>query len=138
MPHYDTELNIGIAVATDRGLVAPTLARVEELGLEEISEQLRGLISRARNHKLKVQDLTPATFTISNIGMFDVTSALAIIVPPQLAILCTGRVTEKVVAHDGVVAVRPMMVASVSADHRGVDGSVACEFLAGFARALQA
>lgn len=136
-PRYEAEVNIGVAVATERGLVAPTLAGAGDLGPEEIGERLAGLVARARSHQLRVADLTPATFTISNVGMYDVMSALSIIVPPQLAILCTGKIVERVVANDGQIEVRPVMVASVSADHRGVDGEAACGFLGDFGRVLE-
>ena len=83
-------------------------------------------------------DLEPATFTLSNIGKYGVTSGTSIIVPPQLAILCAGAVIERPVAIHGTVAVRPTMSITISADHRGVDGAAACQFAADFRRLLEA
>ncbi|MET4432944.1 pyruvate/2-oxoglutarate dehydrogenase complex dihydrolipoamide acyltransferase (E2) component [Mycolicibacterium sp. 624] len=137
-PDYSEVVSIGIAVSTEGGLVAPTLTDIGMSSASEIADRLRGAVSRARSAGLKASDLEPATFTLSNIGKYGVTSGTSIIVPPQLAILCAGAVIDRPVAIHGTVAVRPTMSITISADHRGVDGAAACQFAADFRRLLEA
>lgn len=129
-------LNIGVAIALDDGLIAPALLDVAGRSPEELSDLLRDLASRARAGKLRVPELTDGTFTVSNLGMFDVTSFGAIITPPQVAILATGRVIQTPVVEDGRIEIRSMMNATMSADHRAVDGAGVARFLGNLANAM--
>jgi pyruvate dehydrogenase E2 component (dihydrolipoamide acetyltransferase) len=121
--------NIGIAVAAPQGLVVPVIASVERLSLAEIAQRRAKLIARARKNKLKQADLDGGTFTISNLGMFGVEQFVAILNPPQAAILAVGATEDRAVVRDGQVVVRPMMTVTLTVDHRAVDGAPAAEFL---------
>jgi pyruvate dehydrogenase E2 component (dihydrolipoamide acetyltransferase) len=131
------EVNLGIAVALDDGLVAPALLVAEQLSVRETGERLRDLVDRARSGKLRPLEISGATFTLSNLGMFDVTRFMAIIVPPQVAILATGKIVlHPVLGEDGVEAA-PFLNATVSADHRAVDGADVAAFLGSLSKVLQ-
>lgn len=133
------EINVGVAIALEGGLIAPALLGVDRLDLRETAQALTDLIARARAQKLKPAELTDATFTLSNLGMFDVSAFTAIVTPPQVAILATGRGVPRLLpAEGGGVDAALMMSATVSADHRAVDGADAARFLQAFKRALEA
>jgi pyruvate dehydrogenase E2 component (dihydrolipoamide acetyltransferase) len=121
--------NVGMAVATDRGLVVPVIRSAERLSIQEIAGARVELVDRSRSGKLQQTDLEGGTFTISNLGMFGVESFIAVLNPPQVAILAVGAVEEKPVVQDGEVLVRPLMSLTLTCDHRAVDGAVAAEFL---------
>ena len=125
------DINIAIATATDRGLFYPVLSRCNSLGLLELSEQAHTLIEKAMvEGALVEQDISGATFTITNMGMFGVESLGAIITPPQAAVLSVGSIKgEVVVDGQGEPAVAPVMRLTLSADHRVLDGADAAEFL---------
>jgi pyruvate dehydrogenase E2 component (dihydrolipoamide acetyltransferase) len=125
------EINIAIATATDRGLFYPVLSRCNSLGLLALSEQAHSLIEKAMvEGALVEQDISGATFTITNMGMFGVESLSAIITPPQAAVLSVGSIKgEVVVDGQGEPAVAPIMRLTLSADHRVLDGADAAEFL---------
>ncbi|HXV48651.1 MAG TPA: dihydrolipoamide acetyltransferase family protein, partial [Candidatus Binatia bacterium] len=123
------DINIGMAVALDEGLVVPVIRNAERLSLEELAVQTRDLSAKAQNKKLFPLDYEGGTFTVSNLGMLGVDSFIAIINPPQCAILAVGRVTPRVVAEDGMFAIKSMMTATLSADHRVTDGAIAARFL---------
>jgi pyruvate dehydrogenase E2 component (dihydrolipoamide acetyltransferase) len=125
-------VNLGIAVALDDGLIAPALLGAESLSLTETAEALDDLVARARARKLRPREASDGTFTLSNLGSFDVSRFTAIVVPPQVGILATGRTTERPVVVDGEVVVRPVLAATVSADHRAVDGATVAAFLETF------
>jgi pyruvate dehydrogenase E2 component (dihydrolipoamide acetyltransferase) len=125
----NTEINIGLAMAVDNGVVAPVIRNADKIDLGEIAVQRRDLAERARNGKLRPADLAGGTFTISNLGMFEVDAFTAIIISPQAAILAVGRIADRVVPVDGHPGVRPMMTLTLSSDHRVVDGARAAEFL---------
>lgn len=125
----NAESNICLAVAVDDGVVAPVICHAEKLDLGAIAAQRRDLAERARSAKLRPQDLTGGTFTITNLGMFGVDSFTAIITPPQVAILAVGGLADRIVARDGAPAVRPIMTLTLSCDHRVVDGARAAQFL---------
>ncbi len=134
------EINIGLAMAVDDGVVAPVIHNASNAALAEIAVQRRDLAERARSGKLRPADITGGTFTISNLGMFGVDAFTAIIIPPQAAILAVGRIADRVVpvgvgpgAHPGV---RPMMTLTLSSDHRVLDGARAAEFLRDLAEAI--
>lgn len=124
-----SDINIGIAVAIEEGLVAPVIRNADRLSLQQLAEMSRELAEKAQKKKLFPLDYEGGTFTVSNLGMFGVDSFLAIINPPQCAILAVGQVAPRVVAHDQSIAVRPMMTMTLSADHRIVDGAIAARFL---------
>jgi pyruvate dehydrogenase E2 component (dihydrolipoamide acetyltransferase) len=130
-------VNLGVAVALDGGLIAPALIGADELTLAQTAAALSDLVSRARSGGLRGSELTEGTFTLSNLGAFDVTRFTAIIVPPQVAILATGRTLETPVVVDGEVVVRRRMSATLSADHRALDGADAARFLSTFKTLLQ-
>lgn len=122
-------VNIGIAVATDGGLVVPVVHDADRLELREIAERRRALVDAAREERLRPDDVAGGTFTISNLGMFGVDAFLAIVNAPQSAILAVGRIADRVVAVDGRAEVRPTMTLSLSFDHRAVDGARGAQFL---------
>jgi pyruvate dehydrogenase E2 component (dihydrolipoamide acetyltransferase) len=123
------EVNIGVAVALDVGLVVPVIRRADQLTLAEIAGRRTDMADRARSGKLTLQDVEGGTFTLSNLGMFRVDQFQAILNPPQSAILAVGRIRERPVALDGVAVVRPTMVLTLSVDHRLLDGAQAARFL---------
>ena len=123
------DLNIGVAVATERGLVVPVVRNADKKSLTEVSSTLKQLIERARKGKLAKEDITGGTFTITNLGMFEVDVFTPIINPPETAILGAGRIAERPVVIGGKIAVRPIMHLSLSFDHRIVDGVPAAQFL---------
>ncbi len=130
------DLNIGLAVAVDSDLVVPVMAQVEELSLIEIARARRHLIEKAKEGKQA--SLAPARFTISNMGMFNVDNFLAIINPPETAILAVSSVTKRPVAlGEGQVGMRDMLNLSLSIDHRVADGVLACRFLNAIKAALE-
>lgn len=132
------DVSVGVAIATDAGLIAPALLDCGGSGLEEVNRALVDLVERTRSGRLKGRELGGSTFTLSNLGMYDVTSFTAIINPPQVGILATGCIEERVVVSGGSPAVRRVMTATLSADHRAVDGAEAAVFLKGFRDLLEA
>jgi len=123
------EVNVGIAMATDNGLVVPVVRDADGLSPHEIAARTGQLRDKVRDKKLTAFDTEDATFTISNLGMFGVEWFVPIINPPQCAILGAGRVAERVVPYNGEAAIRPEMTLTLSADHRIVDGVAAGRFL---------
>jgi pyruvate dehydrogenase E2 component (dihydrolipoamide acetyltransferase) len=127
------DVNIGLAVALDDGLVVPVLHRADTLGLKEIAARREDLVSRAQAGKLRPADIQGGVFTISNLGMYGVDAFNAIVNPPQAAILAVGRIADRVVPVDGRPAVQPTMVLTLSCDHRAVDGARGAQFLGALA-----
>ena len=123
------EVHIGIAVAIEEGLVVPVIHRADTLSLEEIARKRIELTAKAQDGKLRPQDISDGTFTISNLGMYNVDAFNAIINQPQAAILAVGRISERVVPVHSQPAVQPMMVLTLSCDHRAVDGVRGAQFL---------
>ncbi|MGD0095908.1 MAG: dihydrolipoamide acetyltransferase family protein [Terracidiphilus sp.] len=123
------DVNISIAIAVPDGVVAPVVANPHNLTLAEIAGRRRDLTERARGGRLRLADLSGGTFTISNLGMFHVDSFSAIITPPQAAVLAVGAIKDRVVPIEGGVGVRPMLVLTLSVDHRVADGAKAAAFL---------
>ena len=121
--------DISVAVAIEGGLITPILRHAEEKGLETISTEVAELAKRAHDGKLAPEEYTGGSFTISNLGMFGVTSFTAVINPPQAAILAIGAGEERAVVRDGQLAVATMMTATLSSDHRVVDGANAARFM---------
>ena len=133
----NSDINIGVAMAAQDGVVAPVIHRADKINLGEIAIRRRELTERTRAGKLQPADIAGGTFTISNLGMYDVDAFTAIIVPPQAAILAVGRISERVTAVDRQAVVRPMMTVTLSSDHRVVDGVGAAEFLRELADAIR-
>jgi pyruvate dehydrogenase E2 component (dihydrolipoamide acetyltransferase) len=121
--------DIGIAVATERGLVVPVIRGCERLTIPEIAAARADLVERARSGKLQQADLEGGSFTISNLGMYGVEQFVAVLNPPQAAILAVGAATETPVARDGAVEIRPLMTMTLTCDHRSIDGATAADFL---------
>ncbi len=130
------DVNISLAMAVNEGVVAPVIPHADRTSLGAIAVQRRELGERARANKLRPADLAGGTFTISNLGMFDVDAFTAIITPPQAAVLAVGRIEDRVVAVAGQPAVRPMVTLTLSSDHRVIDGARAAEFMRDVANAL--
>lgn len=122
-------INVGIAIAVEDGLIAPALLDCASRDVDDLAAGLADLTARTRAGRLKAPEMTDATFTLSNLGMFEVSQFTAIVTPPQVAILATGRGYERPVVRDGEIVVRRVMQATISADHRAVDGAGAARFL---------
>jgi pyruvate dehydrogenase E2 component (dihydrolipoamide acetyltransferase) len=122
--------DVGLAVAAPQGLVVPVIRRAESLSVHEIAAARADVVSRARDNKLRREDLEDGTFTISNLGMFGVEQFIAVLNPPQAAILAVGAAVEKPVARDGQVEIRPMLTLTLTCDHRAIDGADGAKFLA--------
>ncbi len=127
------DINIGLAVALEDGLVVPVLHKAEALGLKEIATHREDLVARAQSGKLRPADIQGGVFTISNLGMYGVDAFSAIVNPPQAAILAVGRITDRVVPVNGQPAVQPTMVLTLSCDHRALDGARGAHFLGALA-----
>ena len=121
--------NVGIAVAAPQGLIVPVIRSVERLALAEVATARGKIVGRARENKLTTQDLEDGTFTISNLGMFGIEQFVAVINPPQAAILAVGATVDTPVARGGEVVVRPMLTMTLTVDHRAVDGAAGADFL---------
>ena len=124
--------DVGIAVAAPGGLVVPVVRGAERLTLAEIAAVRGDLVTRARDGKLRAEDLDGGTFTISNLGMYDVDQFVAVLNPPQASILAVGATRETVVPRNGDLEVVPLMTVTLTCDHRAVDGAVGAEFLKTF------
>jgi pyruvate dehydrogenase E2 component (dihydrolipoamide acetyltransferase) len=130
-------VNMGIAIAVNDGVVAAVIHNAHTASLGEIALQRREVAERARDGKLRPADIAGATFTISNLGTYQVDQFSAIITPPQAAILAVGSIADRVVVVQGQPAVRPMMTLTISCDHRVADGARAARFLADLAEAIR-
>ncbi len=131
------EINVGIAIALDDGLVAPALLGADVLDVPDTAAALAAVAERARSQRLRAAEFTDATFTLSNLGMFDVSAFTAIITPPQVAILATARPVERWIVEGDGPARTTVMTATLSADHRAVDGVDAARFLVAFKQAME-
>ncbi len=121
--------NIGLAVAAPQGLVVPVIRSVERLSLAEVAGERARLVELSRTGGLKLADFADGTFTISNLGMFGVEQFIAVLNPPQAAILAVGATVDRPAAVDGEVVVRPLLTVTLTVDHRAVDGAPAADFL---------
>ncbi len=135
---WNAEINVAIAMAVEGGVVSAVVSKAAGKSLGEIAAERKDLTERARANRLRPADLSGGTFTISNLGMFDIDSFSAIITPPQAAILAVGRIADRVVAAGGAAAVRPVMSMTLSSDHRVLDGAKAAAFLRDLAQAIEA
>jgi pyruvate dehydrogenase E2 component (dihydrolipoamide acetyltransferase) len=131
------EINIGLAVALEDGLVVPVIARADTLGLKDIAQRREDLVTRAQGGKLRPADIQGGVFTISNLGMYGVDAFSAIVNPPQAAILAVGRIADRVVPVNGQPAVQPTMTLTLSCDHRALDGARGAQFLGALADLIE-
>jgi pyruvate dehydrogenase E2 component (dihydrolipoamide acetyltransferase) len=135
---YHDAVNIGMAVARDTGLLTVVIKDCDKKSLAQIGHDAREVVNRAREGRMQLDDMTGGTFTVSNLGMFDVEHFVAIINPPQAAILAVGAVQQvPVVDANGQLAAGTRMKATLSADHRVTDGAVAAQFMQVFRKALE-
>ncbi len=130
-------VNIGVAVALEQGLIVPVLKNAEQRGILDIARETRRLAEAARDGKLRPEEFSGGTFTVSNLGMFEVESFTAVINPPESAILAVGSITPTPVVVDGQVVVRDRMKVTLSSDHRAIDGALAARFLQEIKRLLE-
>jgi pyruvate dehydrogenase E2 component (dihydrolipoamide acetyltransferase) len=124
------QINVAVAIAVDGGLVAPAVLDADRLDVRATGAALADLVARTRGGKLRAAELTEGTFTVSNLGMFGVSSFSAIVTPPQVGVLATGKVERRPLWHDDGFGPADMMTATLSSDHRAVDGADAARFLA--------
>ena len=122
-------VHLSMAVALDEGLMTPIIRDCDRKSLGEIAREARELTERARARRLKPKDYTGGTFSVSNLGMFDVDACAAIINPPEAAILAVGTIKPQPVVLDGQLSIGHRMKATLSGDHRAVDGATAAQFL---------
>ena len=127
--HIMPEINVGLAVAAEEGLVVPAIAQADRIGLVEIIRQRSDLVERARKGRLTLAEMERGTFTVSSLAQFDITHFTAILNPPQSGILSVGKPDEKLVLVDGQVRVKRITTFGLSVDHRIIDGAVAADFL---------
>jgi len=130
-------IDIGIAVGLDDGLIVPVIRDCGTKTLEQISDEARTLIERARNRRLRPEEYTGATFSISNLGMFDVESFIAVLMPPEAAAIAIGAIRHVPVVESGTVKVGRRMKVTLSCDHRALDGIQGARFLEEFKRILE-
>jgi len=133
----NAEINIGLAVAIEAGLVVPVIHRADTLGLPELAACRDDLVRRAQAGKLRPADIQGGGFTISNLGTYGVDAFNAIVNPPQAAILAVGRIADRVIAVNGQPAVQPTMVLTLSCDHRALDGARGAQFLGALAELIE-
>ena len=134
--HYE-HADIGVAVATENGLITPVVRSADLKSLPEIGAEVRELAERARARKLKPEEYTGATFSISNLGMFGIDEFTAVINPPEGAILAIGAMAPRPVVRDGQIVVRQTMRVTMSCDHRVVDGAIGAKFLQTFKQVME-
>jgi pyruvate dehydrogenase E2 component (dihydrolipoamide acetyltransferase) len=132
------DVNMAVAMAVKDGVVGAVIPKANTLTVADIAVQRSALTERARAGKLRPADIAAATFTISNLGMYNVDAFIAIFTPPQAAVLAVGSIVDRVVPVDGKPGIRPMMTLTLSSDHRVVDGVRAAQFLDEVTKALGA
>jgi pyruvate dehydrogenase E2 component (dihydrolipoamide acetyltransferase) len=134
---YYERADIGVAVAIEDGLITPVIRSADQKSLSEIAGEVRDLAERARKRKLKPEEYTGASFSISNLGMFGIDEFTAVINPPEGAILAVGAMTAKPVVRSNEIVVRQMMRVTMSCDHRVIDGATGAKFLQTFKKILE-
>jgi pyruvate dehydrogenase E2 component (dihydrolipoamide acetyltransferase) len=127
--YLSSEINVGLAVVGEEGLVVPVIKDVDKKDLFQIAEERERLVKKARENKLSLEELEGSSFTLSNLGMFGVKNFSAIINPPQVCILAVGEIKDRVVAVEGRMDIRPIMEMTLSCDHRVIDGFIGAKFL---------
>ena len=134
---YYEHADIGVAVAIEDGLITPVVRAADQKSLSQIAAEVRELAERARSKKLKPEEYTGATFSISNLGMFGIDEFTAVINPPEGAILAVGAMNAKPVVRDNEIVIRQMMRVTMSCDHRVIDGATGAKFLQTFKKILE-
>ncbi len=134
---YWNEVHVSMAVAIEEGLITPVIRHTDLKSLREIAAESRDLAGRARERKLKPEEYTGGTFSVSNLGMLDIDEFTAIINPPEAGIIAVGRMVEQPVVHEGAVAIRRRMRLTMSCDHRMIDGATGARFLQTLKRMLE-
>ena len=134
---YNKHVHIGVAVAVEDGLLVPVIKNADYKSLSQLNSEVKVLAGKAREKKLQPQEMQGNTFTISNLGMFDIESFTAIINPPDACILAVGSIIEKPVVKDGAIVVGHRMKVTLSCDHRVVDGATGAKFLQTFKQLLE-
>lgn len=134
---FNTSINIGVAIAEEEGLVLPAILDCQEKSLAEVSVSSKDLVKRSQDGTLQAHEYTGGTFGISNMGMFDVSSFVAIIHPPNTAMLAVGRIEKRPVVREDQVTIADMMSATLSVDHRVVDGVEGAKFIVEVKRLLE-
>jgi pyruvate dehydrogenase E2 component (dihydrolipoamide acetyltransferase) len=134
---YYEHADIGVAVAIEDGLITPVVRSADQKSLSEIASEVRDFAERARNRKLRPEEYTGASFSISNLGMFGIDEFTAVINPPEGAILAVGAMSPKPVVRDNEITVRQMMRVTMSCDHRVIDGATGAKFLQTFKKILE-
>jgi pyruvate dehydrogenase E2 component (dihydrolipoamide acetyltransferase) len=134
---YYEHADIGVAVAIEDGLITPVVRAADQKSLSEIAAEVRELAERARSRKLKPEEYTGASFSISNLGMFGIDEFTAVINPPEGAILAVGAMSAKPVVRENEIVIRQMMRVTMSCDHRVIDGATGAKFLQSFKKILE-
>jgi pyruvate dehydrogenase E2 component (dihydrolipoamide acetyltransferase) len=134
---HNAEVNVALAMAVSDGVVAPVVRNANKMSVSEIAVRRKELVERTKAGRLQPTDLAGGTFTISNLGMYNVDAFTAIITPPQAAILAVARIVDRVVPHDGRPSIRSMVTLTLSSDHRVVDGARAAQFMNDLAEAIR-
>ena len=137
MVRYYERADVGVAVAIEDGLITPVVRAADQKSLGEIAREVRDLAERARTRKLKPEEYTGASFSISNLGMFGIDEFTAVINPPEGAILAVGAMTAKPVVRGNEIVVRQMMRVTMSCDHRVIDGATGAQFLQTFKKTME-
>jgi pyruvate dehydrogenase E2 component (dihydrolipoamide acetyltransferase) len=132
------DVDISVAVSIPDGLITPIIRKADQKGLSAISAEMKDLAARAKSGKLKPEEFQGGGFSISNMGMFGVSSFSAIINPPQAGILAVSAGEQRPVVKDGALAVASVMTCTLSVDHRVIDGALAAEWLAAFKKVVEA
>ncbi len=132
-----SEINVGLAVATDKGLIVPVIKDIDKKNLLQIAKKREELVEKANKDSLSLEELEGAAFTLSNLGMFGIKTFTAIINPPQATLLASGEIKEKAVVIDNRIEIRPMMEMTLSCDHRVIDGYRGAKFLQEIKRGLE-
>ena len=130
-------VHLGMAVATDDGLIVPVIFDAHLKRMKDLSREAKELAKKARERKLKPEEYTGSTFSVSNLGMFGIDQFTAIINPPECGILAIGTASEQVVVRDGIVATRQVLRVTMSCDHRAIDGAVGAKFLQALRRMIE-
>ena len=126
---YWNEVHIGMAVAVEDGLITPVIRNADVKSLAEIGREARELADKARSRRLQPSEYTGSTFSVSNLGMFDIDQFTAVINPPEAGIIAVGSIVQKPVVLDGQVTARRRMRLTMSCDHRVIDGATGAAFL---------
>ena len=134
---FKSHINVGVAVAMESGLIVPVIRDADKRGVLDIAQESRRLADAARSGKLKPEEFSGGTFTVSNLGMYDVEEFTAVINPPESAILAVGSIVPMPVVREGQVVVRDIMKVTLSVDHRALDGAIAARFLKELKRLLE-